>query len=153
MAPKGKVAAYNGPSALLAQLVEHLHGKEGVGGSSPPEGLHKSPANGHIVLPAKARFRFLAGTITGTFWDWRALAGTRDVSRHALNVLETLVSRPRTRKAPANTYVGVVHTGASRTPSFAREGAIGSHSPSRIRALAELGRRRLSWCRLPSHPA
>ena len=26
-------------SALLAQLVEHLHGKEGVSGSSPEEGL------------------------------------------------------------------------------------------------------------------
>ena len=26
--------------ALLAQLVEHLHGKEGVDGSSPSEGLH-----------------------------------------------------------------------------------------------------------------
>ena len=25
--------------ALLAQLVEHLHGKEGVAGSSPAEGL------------------------------------------------------------------------------------------------------------------
>jgi hypothetical protein len=29
------------PDALLAQLVEHLHGKEGVGGSSPPEGFRK----------------------------------------------------------------------------------------------------------------
>jgi hypothetical protein len=28
-----------GASALLAQLVEHLHGKEGVDGSSPSEGL------------------------------------------------------------------------------------------------------------------
>ena len=27
------------PHALLAQLVEHLHGKEGVDGSSPSEGL------------------------------------------------------------------------------------------------------------------
>jgi hypothetical protein len=27
------------PHALLAQLVEHLHGKEGVSGSSPEEGL------------------------------------------------------------------------------------------------------------------
>src|SRR5688572_29795239 len=27
------------PPALLAQLVEHLHGKEGVDGSSPSEGL------------------------------------------------------------------------------------------------------------------
>jgi hypothetical protein len=26
-------------SALLAQLVEHLHGKEGVSGSSPEEGF------------------------------------------------------------------------------------------------------------------
>jgi hypothetical protein len=26
-------------SALLAQLVEHLHGKEGVDGSSPSEGF------------------------------------------------------------------------------------------------------------------
>ena len=33
------------PSALLAQLVEHLHGKEGVSGSSPEEGLPKGPAN------------------------------------------------------------------------------------------------------------
>jgi hypothetical protein len=29
-------------SALLAQLVEHLHGKEGVSGSSPEEGSAKS---------------------------------------------------------------------------------------------------------------
>src|SRR3954451_70435 len=32
-------------SALLAQLVEHFHGKEGVSGSSPEEGFHKDPAN------------------------------------------------------------------------------------------------------------
>src|SRR5690242_473511 len=30
--------------ALLAQLVEHLHGKEGVDGSSPSEGFAKRPA-------------------------------------------------------------------------------------------------------------
>jgi hypothetical protein len=32
-----------GRSALLAQLVEHLHGKEGVDGSSPSEGFTKAP--------------------------------------------------------------------------------------------------------------
>jgi hypothetical protein len=33
---------YDGaPPALLAQLVEHLHGKEGVDGSSPSEGFEK----------------------------------------------------------------------------------------------------------------
>ena len=31
-------------SALLAQLVEHLHGKEGVDGSSPSEGFSFLPA-------------------------------------------------------------------------------------------------------------
>ncbi len=34
---------YAGPSALLAQLVEHFHGKEGVVGSSPTEGSFESP--------------------------------------------------------------------------------------------------------------
>ena len=31
----------SGRIALLAQLVEHLHGKEGVDGSSPSEGFRK----------------------------------------------------------------------------------------------------------------
>ena len=35
-------------NALLAQLVEHLHGKEGVDGSSPSEGFEKMPANRHF---------------------------------------------------------------------------------------------------------
>src|SRR5262245_37532863 len=43
--------------ALLAQLVEHLHGKEGVDGSSPSEGS-KSPANRDFVLSvAESRVR------------------------------------------------------------------------------------------------
>src|SRR5207247_7928752 len=32
--------------ALLAQSVEHLHGKEGVDGSSPSEGSAKTPETG-----------------------------------------------------------------------------------------------------------
>jgi hypothetical protein len=39
------------PSALLAQLVEHLHGKEGVDGSSPSEGFAFSPAQALFPLP------------------------------------------------------------------------------------------------------
>ena len=35
--------------ALLAQLVEHLHGKEGVDGSSPSEGSAKSLLTGIFV--------------------------------------------------------------------------------------------------------
>ena len=34
-----KPARYAAERALLAQLVEHFHGKEGVSGSSPEEGL------------------------------------------------------------------------------------------------------------------
>jgi hypothetical protein len=41
--------------ALLAQLVEHLHGKEGVDGSSPSEGfsLYEVPANSLLVLSSQ----------------------------------------------------------------------------------------------------
>ena len=34
-------SGYPSGLALLAQLVEHLHGKEGVDGSSPSEGSQK----------------------------------------------------------------------------------------------------------------
>ena len=37
-------------SALLAQLVEHLHGKEGVDGSSPSEGSAELAANRLVSL-------------------------------------------------------------------------------------------------------
>src|SRR6266545_1300230 len=73
-------------SALLAQLVEHLHGKEGVDGSSPSEGLKKSPANRHVVLPAVAGFRCFVGTRRvhfGTGGHSRAHATSRDTARRA----------------------------------------------------------------------
>ena len=41
--PTHAARRYAGIRALLAQLVEHFHGKEGVGGSSPPEGSTDSP--------------------------------------------------------------------------------------------------------------
>jgi hypothetical protein len=40
---RGRTGATLRHSALLAQLVEHLHGKEGVDGSSPSEGSAKAP--------------------------------------------------------------------------------------------------------------
>ena len=36
------------PFALLAQLVEHFHGKEGVVGSSPTEGFIGTPCYGGV---------------------------------------------------------------------------------------------------------
>ena len=42
-----------GSPALLAQLVEHFHGKEGVAGSSPAEGFIGTPRyGGDFVSPA-----------------------------------------------------------------------------------------------------
>jgi hypothetical protein len=38
-----------------------LNGKEGVDGSSPSEGLPKSPANWHFALPMETRFQPVAG--------------------------------------------------------------------------------------------
>ena len=65
---------YPSTPALLAQLVEHLHGKEGVDGSSPSEGLPKVPANWRLVLSVP-RTR-------GHVSDTSAVRAThRDVSR------------------------------------------------------------------------
>src|SRR2546427_3170987 len=43
-------------SALLAQLVEHLHGKEGVDGSSPSEGSAKAPQGGAFSFRPSSAF-------------------------------------------------------------------------------------------------
>ena len=46
--------------ALLAQLVEHLHGKEGVDGSSPSEGFALLPAQRPVPLSSSAASSFLS---------------------------------------------------------------------------------------------
>ena len=102
---------------------QNLHGKEGVDGSSPSEGLSKSPANGHFVLPAMARCRRFAGTRRvhfGTGGHSRARATSRDI---AWNVLETR-DRATNSKSSCKQAVGVARAGAALTPSFAKEGVI-----------------------------
>src|SRR5256714_1668357 len=47
--------------ALLAQLVEHLHGKEGVDGSSPSEGSAKGLQRGLLSSPNLAFFAGRSG--------------------------------------------------------------------------------------------
>jgi hypothetical protein len=66
--------------ALLAQLVEHLHGKEGVDGSSPSEGLAKVPANGPFVVVCSKNTRTHFGHISGTRDARRRLASSSDTS-------------------------------------------------------------------------
>ena len=85
-------------------------------------GLQKSPANGHIVLTAAARFRRFRGYETGTFWDWRALAGTCDVSRHNFQVLGTL-GRDHNSESSCKQAAAVARAGGTLTTSFASEGS------------------------------
>jgi hypothetical protein len=64
----------------------NFHGKEGVDGSSPSEGLPKNPANRHIVMPLMARFRDFAGTRRvhfGTGGHLQARATSRDAEWNA----------------------------------------------------------------------
>src|SRR3954447_13780216 len=53
-----RILATIGRRALLAQLVEHFHGKEGVAGSSPAEGFIGTPRyGGDFCLPGRFRLR------------------------------------------------------------------------------------------------
>jgi hypothetical protein len=81
--------------------------KEGVDGSSPSEGLHKSPANGHIVLPVMARSGRFAGTRrvhSGTGGHSRARASSCD-TRHGISA--ELYPCPYAHTVPANAPSGL----------------------------------------------
>jgi hypothetical protein len=82
------------------------------------------PANGDFMLPVVTRFRFFAGTRRvhfGTGGHPRARATPRDT---AWDVLETL-DRDHLLEKFLQNRLGVAHTDATLTPSFAREGAYG----------------------------
>ena len=66
------------------RLPETFHGKEGVDGSSPSERLCiKVLQKKAFCVAHNGEISILRGCETGTFWNWRALAGTHDVSRHS----------------------------------------------------------------------
>jgi hypothetical protein len=100
---------------------QNLHGKEGVDGSSPSEGLQLNPANGHFMLPVVANLRVFAGTRRvhfGTDGHVRARATSRGTAR---NVRETL-NCVRAKEAPANKPLSLPVLAQLWRPSFAREG-------------------------------
>jgi hypothetical protein len=106
------------------RLPPKLHGKEGVGGSSPPERFAESPANGDVVLPAMARLGLLAGTGRvhfGTGGHSGARATPRDTS-----VTYSIAATHST--SPCKQTARVSCAGTKRIPSFAREGVTGDHS-------------------------
>jgi hypothetical protein len=53
------------------RLPETFHGKEGVSGSSPEEGSHKSPANGAFAFPIAVHFLQRA-RVWNRFWNSQA---------------------------------------------------------------------------------
>jgi hypothetical protein len=91
-------------------------------------GLHKSPANGHVVLPALARFRRFAGTRRvhfGTGGHSRARATSRDIAWNVLEILDRcLSSKSSCKQASALPILA-----GRLTPSFAREEVMRSAWP------------------------
>ena len=84
-----------GSPALLAQLVEHFHGKEGVSGSSPEEGSTSLPANPrHSAPPVGSQRSFC-----------RVLSSPSD---------QSVTNRPRAdgRRGPARPRQGARRGGA-----------------------------------------
>src|SRR5207302_2437584 len=61
-----RAGLHSARSALLAQLVEHLHGKEGVDGSSPSEGSAKAPHVGTFPFRPSCR-------VSSVRWVWSRL--------------------------------------------------------------------------------
>jgi hypothetical protein len=105
-----------------------LNGKEGVDGSSPSEGLHKSPANGRLVLPAGARFECFAGTKRvhlGTGGHSRARATSRGT---AWRVLERL-ARDHYSKSSCTQTVGVARSATTVIPP-SLEGVVAPPRPA-----------------------
>jgi hypothetical protein len=67
-------------NALLAQLVEHFHGKEGVDGSSPSEG-----SGGSLLLTGGfARRRIMRGSAEGPYVNYLETAGGNVMGRKSL---------------------------------------------------------------------
>jgi hypothetical protein len=60
-----------------------------------------------VCVASDGEIGILRGYEAGTFWDWRALAGTRDAARHSLSVLETFDPDQSPDKAPANGRLGL----------------------------------------------
>src|SRR3954463_433926 len=60
----GRAPRGDGRPALLAQVVEHFHGKEGVNGSSPLEGS-RFPASLSRIAVAAEQFKNLVGAHWG----------------------------------------------------------------------------------------
>jgi hypothetical protein len=126
----------------------NFHGKEGVDGSSPSEGLYKSPANGIVRCLLWRDFgtsRVRDGYILG-------LAGTRgrDISRRSVGRARGSRSRPLARKVPATRALVLPVLALSWPPLSPERGSIGRSAPVRtvvnVNRQRTTGTQRLSTC-------
>jgi hypothetical protein len=91
------------------------HGKEGVDGSSPSEGLGKVPANWHFIVVCPLNTRTHCGHI----------CGTRDAARRFATPRDTLSrgrSRAHHRGNTCSEGINVASIGEDATPSHRRGG-------------------------------
>jgi hypothetical protein len=105
---RGKCVANDRPCTRLT--LSDFHGKEGVDGSSPSEGLPKVPANRHFVVVCSANTRTHSGHICGTRDARRRLASSSDTS--VTRLVDTL-----TREIPRKETTSVATVGEILTPS------------------------------------
>jgi hypothetical protein len=111
------------------RLPRKRHGKEGVDGSSPPEGLQKNPCKwAYIVLPATTKTSVVTGTRRahfGTGGHSRAGATSRDT---AWNVPKTL-DRDHSLERLLQTGGWRCRRRCDADSSFAREGVSDAATP------------------------
>jgi hypothetical protein len=65
-------------------------------------GLEEEPCKWACCVACVGEISILRGYETGTFWDWRACAGTLDILRHSPERARDSRPRPLARKVPAN---------------------------------------------------
>jgi hypothetical protein len=80
-------------AALLAQLVEHLHGKEGVDGSSPSEGSAKAPHVGAFVFSLTCGVGSVRW-VWSRLWSFRVQNGTERRAAFRVNRAGPVAKEP-----------------------------------------------------------
>jgi len=125
-AASGETSPIAGKALYEALFPDHiaagrsLHGRRGST-VRVVRGLTQKPCKWAFSVVCYGELLTLRGYETGTFWDWRALAGTRDISRRSEGRARDSRSRPLVRSS-CKEDVGVARAGAMLTPSFGTEG-------------------------------
>jgi hypothetical protein len=126
-----------------------LHGKEGVDGSSPSEGLERKALQKGMLCCLSRRAYKRRGYTAGThFWDRRAFAGKRDVWRRLATRPIAAMKLRDPRKSPCTRVPSVALLGKTMIPSLQRGGQRRT-TPIRASEPNEYPRRRPSAERPP----